>query len=61
MGEILTAIGLVLVIEGLAYALFPDSLRKLAARLLAEPADRVRLIGLGVAIAGLVVVWTVRG
>jgi hypothetical protein len=61
MSDFLAALGLVFVIEGLIFAAFPDAAKKAMASVL-ETADlSLRLIGLGSAIVGLVLVWLVRG
>jgi len=55
-----TALGLVLVIEGVLYALFPEGMKRAAARALLVPPQRLRLAGLAAACAGVVLVWVVR-
>lgn len=61
MSFVLLAIGLVLVVEGLAFALAPrrieDALRALAA--LGE--DQRRLLGLAAVALGVLLIWIVRG
>lgn len=60
-GEIvLTALALLLVIEGLAYALFPDGLKKMMAAMQEMPASTLRSFGLAAAATGLVMVWLMR-
>jgi hypothetical protein len=59
--DLATALGLVLVIEGLALALMPDALKRLVAEILDQPARRLRVGGLVSAAIGLAVVWLVRG
>lgn len=54
---ILTALGLVLVIEGAIYALFPEGMKRMMRVALAQPAARLRSIGLVMALIGLGVVW----
>lgn len=61
LGDLLTALGLVLVIEGMLLALFPDRLRRMVAAMLAHPAQAVRIAGLATAVAGVGIVWLVRG
>lgn len=56
-----TAFGLVLVIEGVLYALLPETLPRMAARLAALPTVTIRRAGLLAAIIGVVVVRLVRG
>ncbi|MCW5730277.1 MAG: DUF2065 domain-containing protein [Alphaproteobacteria bacterium] len=61
MQDLLVALGLVLFIEGVVWALFPGGMRR-AVELLAElPAARLRQGGLIAACAGLFLVWLVRG
>ncbi len=61
MSDFLTALGLVLVIEGVLYALFPDALRRMMALALAQPHGAVRAVGLAAAALGVAIVWLVRG
>jgi uncharacterized protein YjeT (DUF2065 family) len=58
---LVTALGLVLVIEGLLLALIPEALKRIVAEILAQPARTLRLGGLVSAAIGLAVVWLVRG
>lgn len=58
--DLLTALGLVLVIEGVVLALMPDLLKRLIAEILTQPPQRLRYGGLLTAVAGVVVVWLVR-
>jgi hypothetical protein len=57
---LVTALGLLLVIEGLLLALMPDLLKRLVAEILAQPAHRLRFGGFVSAAVGLVIVWLVR-
>ncbi len=59
--DLVAALGLVLVIEGLLLALMPDLLKRLVAEILTQPARRLRLGGVVSAALGLAVVWLVRG
>ena len=59
--DLATALGLVLVIEGLLLALMPDALKRLVAEILVQPARTLRVGGLVSATIGLAVVWLVRG
>ncbi len=58
---ITTALALVFVIEGLLYALFPDSIRKMFALALTMPPEKLRLMGAGMAAFGFCLVWLLRG
>ncbi len=61
MRDLLTALALVLVIEGVLWALFPEAMKRAAARALAMDSGQLRYAGLVVAAAGVVIVWLVRG
>jgi uncharacterized protein YjeT (DUF2065 family) len=60
MRDFLTALALILVIEGMVYALFPEIMKQLAARTTKMPAQSLRIGGLIAAILGVVVVWALR-
>jgi uncharacterized protein len=60
MSDFLAAIGLVFVIEGLVFAAFPAQAKRAMQSVLETPDASLRLIGIGSAIAGVVVVWLVR-
>lgn len=60
MSVILLAIGLVLVIEGLAFALAPSRLEDLLALLAAMSQDRRRMIGLIAVALGVAIIWLAR-
>lgn len=61
MSDFLAAVGLVFVIEGLIFSAFPTSAKKAVASVLDTPDGVLRLIGLGSAVIGLLIVWVVRG
>jgi len=61
MNDLVTAFGLMLVIEGLLYALFPGFMRKALAQLLALADHQVRVSALITACIGIGFVWWVRG
>ncbi len=60
MRDLLTALGLVLVLEGVLWALFPDGMKKAAALALALDSRQLRLMGLAAAVLGVLLVWLVR-
>jgi len=60
MKDLGTAFALVLVIEGVLYALFPDGMRRLVVQMLAVPAPVLRAVGLAAACIGVIVVWLIR-
>lgn len=61
MQDLVVALGLVLVIEGAAYALFPEGMRTMMRRALEMPPQTLRFGGLAAAVIGVAVVWLVRG
>lgn len=60
MSAIALAIGLVLVIEGLAFALAPSRFEDLLALIASMSQDRRRMIGLSVVALGVVIIWLAR-
>jgi hypothetical protein len=61
MTDLLVAIGLVLVIEGLLLAAVPNRIRDALEAMRITPETTLRAIGLGAAVLGVIVVWLVRG
>ena len=61
MNDFLTAIGLMLVIEGLLYAAAPLFIKKRAVDVTQMPENTLRTIGVVVLIIGVGVVWLIRG
>lgn len=61
MNDLLVALGLVLVIEGLLWALAPQIATRLLEVAAATPERQLRVGGWLAILAGLVVVWLVRG
>ncbi|MEM7567035.1 MAG: DUF2065 domain-containing protein [Pseudomonadota bacterium] len=61
MSDFLAALGLALVLEGVAYALFPAQMRSLMERAFASGDALMRRSGLVLAIVGVGIVWLVRG
>ncbi len=61
MTDLLVALGLVLVIEGGLYALFPAKMQDFMRMLQDAPPEFLRRAGLAAAVAGLGLVWLVRG
>jgi len=60
MTDFLAALGLVFVIEGLVFAAFPEAAKRAMASVLETPDISLRVVGIGSAIVGLVLVWLVR-
>lgn len=61
MNDFLAALGLVFVIEGLIFAGVPTHAKKAMMSVLETPDGMLRVIGLGAAFVGLVLVWLARG
>ena len=61
MADLLTALALVLVIEGLLYAVFPESMKRMVVTILSVPPATLRMAGLAAAVVGVGIVWLVRG
>ncbi len=58
MSLLLLALGLVMIIEGLAYALAPSLIERMLEMLRNLPEAAVRQIGWLVVVTGLILVWT---
>jgi uncharacterized protein len=61
LSDFITALGIALVIEGIAYTLFPGRARNVFELVSQMPESTMRYLGLGAAIGGVIVVWMVRG
>lgn len=61
MTDFAVAFGLVLVIEGALYTLFPGAMTRMMAQVMEMPPTQLRAAGLFAAVVGLGVVWLVRG
>jgi uncharacterized protein YjeT (DUF2065 family) len=59
--DLVTALGLGLVIEGLLLALMPTLVKRLVAEVLSRPAQTLRLGGVVSVAVGVAIVWLVRG
>jgi uncharacterized protein YjeT (DUF2065 family) len=60
MSDLVTALGLVFVIEGLVYAFVPGHLKAVMALLQSTPEDRLRMGGLIATAIGVGLVWLAR-
>jgi len=61
MNNLLAAFGLVLVIEGALYALFPDFMRRAMAIMLSMEEMQIRISAVVSAVVGLALVWLALG
>ena len=61
MSDFLTAVALILVIEGVLYALFPQAMKRMMVHVLGQPTSAIRTAGLTAAVIGVGLVWMLRG
>ena len=61
MTDLLVGIGLVLVLEGLAYALAPEFMKNMMEQMQTVPAQSLRVAGAACLAIGVFIVWMVRG
>ncbi len=61
MNDFVTALGLVLVIEGVLYALMPGGMKNMMRSALETSDQTLRVAGVVVAVVGLIFVWIIRG
>lgn len=60
MDDLWTAIGLVLFVEGVLYALFPGPMRRMMMATLEAPQSNMRIAGFVALVIGFGVIWLVR-
>jgi hypothetical protein len=58
--DFLIGVGILLVLEGLLFAASPAWMRRAMKSALATPDNILRAVGLGSAVAGLILIWFVR-
>jgi uncharacterized protein len=61
MTDLATAVALVLVLEGLLWAVSPGAMKRAAALALGLADEQLRLGGLAAVALGVILVWLVRG
>jgi uncharacterized protein YjeT (DUF2065 family) len=61
VSDFLAAVGLVLVIEGVISAGFPNSTKAAMASAAQVPPQKLRMVGVAAAVLGVGLVWLVRG
>lgn len=61
MTDFIVAIGLVLVIEGILYAVLTDQLKAMMKEILPMPNATLRVAGLAAAAVGVLIIWLARG
>jgi uncharacterized protein len=60
MIDFLAAVGLVFVIEGLIFAAFPAHAKKAMQSVVETPEVTLRVVGIGSAVIGVLLVWLIR-
>ncbi len=60
MNELLLALCLAIVLEGMVYALFPNGMRRMMQAFLEASEATIRLTGLAAAALGLGLIWLIR-
>jgi len=61
MKELIVAIGLLLVIEGLVYTIFPDQMKSMMKKMQELSESNLRTGGLFFALIGFIIVWIIKG
>lgn len=61
MSDFLIALGLVLAIEGLIFAAFPGAAKRAMLSVLETPDGPLRIVGIASAVAGVILIWLIRG
>jgi hypothetical protein len=61
MSDLVAALGLVLVIEGLLWAAFPSLTTRILKSVVETPEPALRLFGVVAIAIGVLIVWLVRG
>jgi hypothetical protein len=60
MRDLIAALGLALAVEGLLFAAFPEGVRRAMMEAANTPSERMRLVGIASAVAGVAIVWAAR-
>ena len=61
MNELIVAVGLIFVIEGLLYSIFPNQMKNMLQKMKDIPVSNLRTGGLSFALIGFIIVWIVKG
>jgi len=59
--DLLTALALVLILEGVACALLPEQMKRMMAAVMSLPIETLRRGGLAAMLLGIAGVWLLRG
>ena len=57
---LITAFGLFLIIEGLLYALFPNTMKSMIGKMLNSSNETLKWTGIISAVIGLILIWIVK-
>ena len=60
MNELIIAIGLLLILEGLLYAIFPSQMKNMLNQIKDLPISKLRSGGLVFAIIGFIILWFLK-
>ena len=60
MTDLLTALGLLLFIEGLFFAIFPTKIKKMIKAIEKIPENKLRIAGVFFLILGFLIVWYIK-
>ena len=60
MKDLITAIGLLLFIEGLAFAIFPSRIKNMLRVIESIPENRLRGMGIFFLLVGFLIVWYIK-
>ena len=61
MSDLFTALALAVALEGIAYAIFPDGMKRIMAITLEQPSTNLRVAGVSVATLAIGIMWLIRG
>jgi uncharacterized protein YjeT (DUF2065 family) len=61
MPDFFVALGLVFVIEGLVFAAFPAITKRAMTAVQETPDSSLRVVGIGSAVLGILLIWAIRG
>ncbi|MEN3350569.1 MAG: uncharacterized protein V7632_4204 [Bradyrhizobium sp.] len=59
-GDFLIGLGILFVLEGILFAASPSWMRRAMKSALETPDNILRIVGIGSAVAGLILIWLVR-
>jgi uncharacterized protein YjeT (DUF2065 family) len=60
VSDLVIALGLALAIEGILFAAFPEAVKRAMLDAAQTPSERMRIVGIGSATLGVVIIWVVR-